>query len=101
MSAEEEKQAKVAVLADYIAVKESLELLEEQAEKFSKDFAGLGALLKPEQIWKVGLECYETMLSKEVFEKLSQLKAAIARGKTEASRLRQKVDAIGLGSYLK
>ena len=101
MSAEEEKQAKVAVLADYIDAKQTLELLQEQAEKLSRDFIGLGGSLKPDQIWNVALECYEVMLSKEVFDKLIQLKAAIAGAQAEATRLHQKVVAVGLGSHLK
>jgi hypothetical protein len=101
MSAEEEKLANGALLAEYIEAAKSLALLQSKAHDLAKLFLGLSTLLSPDRIWNISLESYKPHLSEKTYEEVVNLKSNIQQGQSEVSRLRGRVNDSGLGHLLK
>jgi hypothetical protein len=101
MSAEEEKQTRTTLLAEYIEAFESLASLQSKAHNLVKLFHGLSTVLDPDKIWNISLDAYKPYLSEKTYDEIAGLKSNIQQGQAEVSKLRGLVNSAGLGHMLK
>src|SRR5215469_1525218 len=64
-----------------------LALLQADAHKLSKLFAGLASMLHPDFIWSLPLESYETLLTTEVREQIGRLRAELREAERVLAQL--------------
>jgi hypothetical protein len=101
MGKEEETRVKQQVLFDHAEVRKGLATLKEKALRLGREIEALGQMIQSEQeIKSVALECYQSLLSKETYQEIAQLKSSIVAAETELYRLAGRMRELGYGEMV-